>query len=59
MVQELNAAVRKARFTFETNLANNVKHNFSLFWKYVRDNTRVHHDIGILLQDDSSFIHFD
>ena len=36
LVQELTAAVRKARFTFETNLANNVKHNPSLFWKYVR-----------------------
>ena len=59
MVQELTAAVRKASFTFETNLANNVKHNPSLLWKYVRDNTRVHHDIGILLQDDSSFIRSD
>ena len=54
------AAVRKAKSTFQTNLANNVKHklhNPSLFWKYVRGCTRVHHDVGILLQDDGSFTH--
>ena len=53
------AAERKAKSTFQTNLANNVKHNPSLFWKYVRDCTRVHHDVGILLQDDGSFTHSD
>ena len=58
-MQELTAAVRKARFTFETNLANSIKHNPSLFSKYVRDNTRVHHDVGILLQDDGSFTRSD
>ena len=51
------AALRKAKSTFEINFANNVKHNASLFWKYVRDCTRVHHDVGILLQDYGSFTH--
>ena len=31
-----NAVVKKAKTTFETNLANNVKHTLFL-WKYVRD----------------------
>ena len=45
---------------FKLTHTNNVKHklqNPSLFWKYIRGCTRVHHDVGILLQDDGSFTH--
>ena len=58
-MQELTAAVRKARFTFQTTLANNVKHITLLCFGSMLDNTRVHHDIGILLQDDGSFTRSD
>ena len=53
------ATVRSVKSTFETGLANNIKHNPSLFWKYVRNNSRIRQDVDILLQDDGSFTHTD
>ena len=35
------ASIRKAKSTFESNLAISVKNNPSLFWKYVRNNAKV------------------
>ena len=48
------SSIRKAKSTFEFNLAINVKHNPSLFWKYVRNNAKVHNDAIALSQEDGS-----
>ena len=34
--QVATVTVRSVKSTFETSLANNIKHNPSLFWKYVK-----------------------
>ena len=42
------AAVKCAKSAFETNLAKNIRHNPNLFWKYVRNNTKVRDDVDKL-----------
>jgi len=53
------ASIRKAKSSFETNLANNVKNNPLLFWKYVRNNSKVWNDVLAVTNDTTSlWTHF-
>ena len=46
------ASIRKAKSTFESNLAISIKNDPSLFWKYVRNNAKVRSDVIALTKDD-------
>ena len=48
----LPVSIRKAKSSFETSLASNVKKNPSLFWKYVRSNSKVWNDVLAITKDD-------
>ena len=48
------ASIRKAKSTFESNLAISIKNNPSIFWKYVRNNAKVHSNVIALTKDDDS-----
>ena len=41
-------AVKYAKSSFETKLAKDIQQNPTLFWKYVRNNTKVRHDVDKL-----------
>jgi len=45
---------KRAKSNFELKLADSVKHNPSAFWKYVRENAKVHNEIMSLKKDDGS-----
>ena len=47
-------SIRKAKSSFETNLASHVKNSSSLFWKYVRSNSKVQNDVLAITKDDGS-----
>ena len=38
-------AVKYTKLSFETKLAKDIQQNSTLFWKYVRNNTKVRHDV--------------
>ena len=38
-------AVKYNKLSFETKLAKDIQQNSTLFWKYIRNNTKVRHDV--------------
>ena len=48
------AAVKYTKQSFETNLAKDIQQNPTLFWKYVRNNTKVRHDVDKLVKEDGT-----
>ena len=47
-------AVEYAKLSFETRLAKDIQQNSTLFWKYVRNNTKVRQDIDKLVKEDGT-----
>ena len=51
---ECTAAVRKAKYDFESSLIKGIKVNPKRFWKYVSSQSKVRHPVGGLLKSDGS-----
>ena len=47
-------AVKYAKSSFETKLAKDIQQNPTLFWKYVRNNTKVRQDVDKLAKEDGT-----
>ena len=52
-------AVKYTKSSFETKLAKDTQHNPTLFWKYVRNNTKVWQDVDKLVKEDGTLTYSD